>query len=469
MTDQTLGRPRLSGVATHNAASAASFRAFVTRLHFYVGLFVAPFILVAAVTGLLYVLTPQLEDYLYQAQLRTESAGPARSLADQAQAARQYVGEAPTLFAVRPAIAQGHTTRIMYLEPGMAPSESRGIFVDPVTLEIRGDLTVYGTSGTLPFRTAIDYVHRDLLLGSAGRFYSELAASWLLIATLGGVMLWWWRRRAQRPAASLNANLRARRSHGQIGIVIALGLVFIAVTGLTWSEHAGGRISDFRKAVGWITPSVSPLLTDHQASARDDHAHHAPVAIEADSAINHSQNLDQVEAAVRAAGLASPSIEIQMPRSEDRGWFIREYDRQWPTAVDSAVVDPATLQVIARTDFWGFPLVAKLIRWGIDLHMGILFGIASQILMAAIALSLIVTILYGYRIWWTRRPAPGAGAQTLTQSWSYLSPTFKCGTVIATVLAGWAMPMIAFSLLAFLAVDIIRWRLAASQRSARRR
>ncbi|MFP3374332.1 PepSY domain-containing protein, partial [Pseudomonas sp. SIMBA_068] len=31
------------------------------RLHFYIGLFIAPFIFVAALTGTLYVLTPQLE------------------------------------------------------------------------------------------------------------------------------------------------------------------------------------------------------------------------------------------------------------------------------------------------------------------------------------------------------------------------------------------------------------------------
>ncbi len=53
--------------ALHRAASAqdgtarpavgAALMALITRLHFYVGLFVGPFILVAAVTGTLFVLT----------------------------------------------------------------------------------------------------------------------------------------------------------------------------------------------------------------------------------------------------------------------------------------------------------------------------------------------------------------------------------------------------------------------------
>jgi hypothetical protein len=45
---------------------------------FYIGLFVGPFILVAALTGTLYVLTPQIESHLYAAQLYNQSRrGPA--------------------------------------------------------------------------------------------------------------------------------------------------------------------------------------------------------------------------------------------------------------------------------------------------------------------------------------------------------------------------------------------------------
>nr|VXZ81554.1 Uncharacterised protein [Klebsiella pneumoniae] len=42
---------------------------------------------------------------------------------------------------------------------------------------MKGDMTVYGTSGILPLRQWIDYAHRSLLLGDSGRLYSELAAS----------------------------------------------------------------------------------------------------------------------------------------------------------------------------------------------------------------------------------------------------------------------------------------------------
>ncbi len=86
----------------------------------------------------------------------------------------------------------------MFNQPGLGESESRAIFIDPVTLSVKGDLVAYGTSGTLPLRAAIDYLHRNLMLGDFGRYYSELAASWLWVATLGGVLLWWWKRDIRR-------------------------------------------------------------------------------------------------------------------------------------------------------------------------------------------------------------------------------------------------------------------------------
>ena len=46
------------------------------RLHFWAALFATPFVMVAVLTGLLYVFTPQIENYLYshldQVQIQSE-------------------------------------------------------------------------------------------------------------------------------------------------------------------------------------------------------------------------------------------------------------------------------------------------------------------------------------------------------------------------------------------------------------
>ncbi|CCQ18212.1 PepSY-associated TM helix domain-containing protein [Rhodococcus sp. IEGM 1401] len=64
----------------------------------------------------------------------------------------------------------------------------RTVFVDPYTAQVRGELTTFGE--WLPVRAWIDELHRNLHLGDLGRNYSELAASWLWVVALGGLVLW---------------------------------------------------------------------------------------------------------------------------------------------------------------------------------------------------------------------------------------------------------------------------------------
>jgi len=465
MSTQTLDTPSASARA--RSASGSALLALITRLHFYVGLFVGPFILVAAVTGTLFVLTPQIENLIYADQLRTASTGPARPLADQVEAAQRRIGPGPRLFAVRPAPGPGETTRVMFTQAGMGDSESRALFVDPVTLQIQGDMIVYGTSGTLPFRTTLDYLHRNLMLGEVGRNYSELAASWLWLATLGGVVLWFAKRGRDRASAARSPRLRARRWHGLLGLWVGIGLLFLSATGLTWSNWAGARVDQLRAQLGWITPSVSMKLPGAAGAGMpapgehaDHHGGHHDHAAMAPAAADIPAGFDRVVQAARQGGIDSNQLEIRPPRAADQAWLVREVDRSWPTQVDTIAVDPTTYAITSRADFDTFPLIAKLIRWGVDMHMGILFGWPNQLLMAAIGIALTTMIILGYRMWWLRRPAAGAASQTLTQAWAELTWPGRIAAAAVAVALGWCLPVMGVSLLVFLVVDVVRWRAA---------
>jgi uncharacterized iron-regulated membrane protein len=458
-------------------ASATALVALLTRLHFYIGLFVGPFILVAAITGTLFVLTPQIEDHLYAAQLYSDATGPRRPLADQIDAARSAVGDELTLAAVRPALEPGGTTRVMFNDPTLDASRHRAIFVDPVTLDIKGDLPVYGTSGTLPFRTTLDFLHRNLMLGDAGRNYSELAASWLWFAALGGIILWATgrRRAAQTASSSPSGRRRLRRVHSVIGLWIAIGLFFLSATGLTWSRWAGGRIDVVRQELGWVTPSVSTSLTAGPRNAPGgEHAEHMHGMAAASPGLSPTASatlarpapaqFDRVLLAAQAGGIDAKDIEIRPPRKVDQAWTVREVDRAWPTQVDTVAIDGRDMSIVSRADFASFPLVAKLIRWGIDAHMGILFGWVNQLLMAAFGIALSVMIVLGYAMWWRRRPAPGAPVLTVSQAWRRLPAAQRWAALLLALALGWTLPLMGVSLLAFMLVDMMRWQFAGRAR-----
>ena len=127
------------------------------------------------------------------------------------------------------------------------------------------------------------------------------------------------------------------------------------------------------------------------------------------------------------------------------------------------------MQIVDRTHFSDFPLMAKLTRWGVDFHMGILFGLANQLLLIAFGIALCVMIAVGYRLWWIRRPARAAfnPANTLIQAWFGLAWPARLLTAVIAVLLGLALPLIGSSLALCLAVDYLRWRSATAVTAAK--
>lgn len=476
---------------THPAVSnkltvKAAFLALLKRIHFYIGLFVGPFIFVAALTGTLYVLTPQLENHLYGHELYTSSRGDIQPLSRQIEAAQAVAGRNVKIYAVRPSPAQGQTTRVMFSDPELGASKSRAVFVDPVTLKTQGELTVYGTSGILPFRTWLDELHRGLLLGDLGRNYSELAASWLWVAALGGVVLWATERKKIRSNLKLRGiaakQHNSRRWHSWLGLTLIAGLLFLSVTGLTWSQWAGDNISLLRAKMGWMTPSVSThLMAGTPALPVDEHAdHHAannssmnmPDMPEMNMAEKQPASVaaavtvlpvvfDQVVNAARHAGINAAKIEIRPAYNADKAWTVTEVDRRWPTRVDAVSVNPGTLAIIDHTRFANFPLLAKLTRWGVDAHMGILFGIWNQIILVAFGLGLCLMIGWGYRLWWLRRPQMKSTSNpglTLMHTWRRMPFSLQCPVMLTVIFLALSLPLMGVSLVIFLLIDIVRWK-----------
>lgn len=436
----------------------AAWLSVLRRLHFYIGLFVGPFIFVAALSGTLYVATPQLENWFYHDALYGVEGGTRQPLAEQIAVAEQLTGGHLRLHAVRPGLTGSDTTRVMFADPQLGASENRAIFIDPVTLQVKGDMTVYGTSGILPLRQWIDYFHRSLLLGDVGRLYSELAASWMWVAALGGIALWFFTRPKRRIN---NAMQNHRRLHVSLGWLLLIGMLLFSATGLTWSQWAGGNVDRLRAALGWMTPQVNTQLHGSQ-EMHDPHAEHHMMhegMVMPDMQPDRVQ-FDEALHSARQAGIAAGKLEIRPPRSADKAWTVTEIDRGWPTRVDAVAIDGSTMTVVDRTRFTDFPLMAKLTRWGVDFHMGILFGLANQLLLIAFGSALCVMIVVGYRLWWIRRPASANvnPASTLLHNWLVLPLSGRVISAFLALLLGLALPVMGASLLLFILVDALRWK-----------
>ncbi|MET9956080.1 PepSY domain-containing protein [Streptomyces sp. NPDC006339] len=454
-TAQDPADPTDSPDAPRRPRGWAALRPLVLRLHFYAGVLVAPFLLVAALSGLLYALSYPAEKLVYAHELEVPvpDGATALPLSRQVEAARAANPDG-TVTAVWPGAEPGATTRVLMADPDAPEGSSMAVFVDPYSGEIRGQLPSYGSSGALPLRTWISHFHVDLHLGDLGRNYSELAAAWLWVVALGGLLLWLGRRRRNRRALFLpergpKSRRRTLSWHGAVGLWAVTGLVALSATGLTWSKYAGENIGTVQDRLGGATPTLSSGLAG--GAAGGEHAGHGaghhptPPA----AAPGTDIGIDKAVEAARAAGIDSPSISVTPP-AEGAGYVVKETDKQFPVELDSVALNPADGTVLDELRFADYPLLAKLTRIGIDAHMGLFLGLVNQLALAALALSLILLIVWGYRMWWLRRP----GRPAARGAWRKVPPAMLLPLLAATALVGWFLPLLGISLVAFLVVDL---------------
>ena len=455
----------------------ALLRPLVLRIHFWAGVLVGPFLLVAALTGFAYTLMPALEPVIYRDELTVPASDAQVPLSEQVRVGLDAM-PGTELRAVRPGATPTDSTQVIADDASLPESTYRTAFVDPHTGALRGVLETYGSGQAMPLRAWVDQLHRTLHLGEPGRLYTELAASWLWVLVLAGLVLWVGlvRRRRRTSAESSAAPLRlperamvllvprtrgGRRArllsrHAAVGLWAAIGLLFLSATGLTWSTYAGANITALRAQLSWETPEPETALPGTSAvvpEAGEDagHAGHggtAPARVEVSPG-----SFDVVARAAADSGLAGP-LDIT-PGDAGAATTVTQVDRSWPQHLDAIAVDPDTGQVTDVVRFADWPVAAKLARWGIDAHMGVLFGVANQVVLAALAAGLSCTVVWGYVLWWRRGPGRRPGHVPADGVLRSLPRPLLAGVAAVTIAIGVALPLLGASLLAFLLLETL--------------
>ncbi|CAM01770.1 PepSY-associated transmembrane protein [Saccharopolyspora erythraea NRRL 2338] len=230
-------------------AALNTLRLLSRRVHFLAGIVVAPFLVVLALTGLVYVFSPQIHESLYRSQLFVaEVDGIPAPVSEQVRAALDAHPEA-TLRSVIPPPEPDRTTQVQLAVPGLDAEQSRTVFVDPYTNFINGEMNTDGHR--TPANMWLRELHSNLHLGEPGRVYAELAATWLPLIVLGGLVLWLAQPRGRRGpttrdllvpwSRSAKGWMRLRSVHGALGLWLGVGLLALGLSGLGISQFAGGR------------------------------------------------------------------------------------------------------------------------------------------------------------------------------------------------------------------------------------
>ncbi|MCG7261339.1 PepSY domain-containing protein [Corynebacterium aurimucosum] len=433
--------------------SRTALRSFIQRIHFYGGMFVGPFILIAALTGCLYAVAPSLEKVVYHDVLTVPTVENPLSLEQQIQAAQHEHPDMPVT-QVWPATTPTDSTRVLVSDESIDESLQRTVFIDPATAKVIGDYPTYSGLGEMPLRRWISSLHESFHLGKVGELYSELAASWLWVMACGGLYMWWIRRRPKNKATAnaaqqqpkRSARWKATRLHSTIGAWIFIGLLGLSATGITWSGLAGGNVDSLVERMHWKATPINTALHGTTAETHEHTGHEGHEGHGASASTSVAADAERVLATGRAEELTGP-LRLYPPEDAHSAWQVSERWVEWRTTSDAISVDGTTGEVIDRQPFSSLPLFSKLSSWGIYLHMGIMFGLPLQIALLALGLATAALVVLGYYMWWKRRPR---FLPTAHFSWA----TTGLGALFAATV-GVFLPLLGITLAAFLVLDVI--------------
>lgn len=486
-----------SGTRTARAAGTVhpGYRT-LWRWHFYAGLFVMPFLIVLAITGTIYCFQPQIEPLLYPHRLVVTPAGtprlPTDTLLSRAQASLPADAKP-----VRAHI-ESNPARSAEFVFALANGSKQSVYLDPYSGEVLGTLDV-----DRRFMQVDRMLHRKLLLGKPGELLMELAACWTLVMIGTGVALWWPRATSGGSGSAWRAALWPRLGtkgrpfwkslHGVVGIWLAVGALAFVVSGLPWTGSWGKQFKALATRVNAGAPRGglplkstlpgAPTRAEAEPAMQMDHAEHAehaehaghdmssmpgmvmddlplpnvPWAVGAmkvpqspDAATPEPPRftLDQVVARMRALGVAS-GYDVALPATAT-GVYTVSYFPSDPQKERTVYIDQYSGKVLKDIHYADYGAVSQVISYGTSLHMGRYFGLANQLICAAISLGLAALAVTSFVMWWLRRPARTVGAPSRERAAPPMR-AWKAGLAILAVV----FPLMGATILVVLLLDRI--------------
>jgi len=256
------------------------------------------------------------------------------------------------------------------------------VYVDQYTGAVLGS-TEDGSNWILK----VHDLHVNFLTGQVGNQIVTWSTAGLLVLSISGIVVWWPRRvfRIRRgvPAQRLNREL-----HYTVGFWSFLAMFAFAVTGLGLHYQTG-------KLLG---------LLNNANAAR--------------SMPGHGTSIEGMLATAREAlpGAAIPRLLLPEKKGDPVFVYQRFPEDKTPAGRSFTTLDPRTGAVLSVGSSRTAPLLqTALVQWTREIHTGTLFGMSSRILAVVFALLLSVLAITGPLIWLNKLRAAARGRKTLQQ------------------------------------------------------
>jgi len=439
---------------------SVSFYNLAWRWHFYAGLFVAPFMIMLSLTGIIYLFKPQLDNLMYSDLLHVTPSHHQLSAEQLQQRVLSHFPQAAVSKYFPPLNAEGSAQFVVQQD-----GHEVNVFVDPYRGEILGT-----QDAKFNLQAIARLIHGELMIGTIGDRLVELAAGWGIMLVVSGLYLWW--PRGKSPAGVLwprftkRGRVLWRDLHAVTGFWGSVFLLFMLLSGMAWtgmwgkqyaelwntfpaamwndvpkSDRQAGELNTGKvQTVPWALENTPmPVSTgEHAEHMNHGNMHAAPAAPKV--------SLQQVVNIATERGI-EPGYSITQPKTAD-GVFTVSVFADDPRNDATLHIDQYTGKVLADVRWSDYSTVSKATELSVMLHEGKFFGWLNQLLILLVCLMILLGSISGLVIWWKRRPTGGLGVPPLRHD----LPRWKAAMVIMFGLAV-AFPLVGASLVVVYVVD----------------
>lgn len=429
------------------------------RWHFYAGLYVVPFLVMLAITGLSMMWIAYFDGRDGE-KIRIDPQGLTQSMpvSQLAKAVQNAYGDGTLVEYIAPKVDNGAS--VFRLADG---DTQRLVAINPYNAEIVTDWV--RRDGWYDF---LSDIHGTLLLGDTGDRLIEIAAGFAFVLIATGLYLWWPRdaggvRKMLVPSLSARGRMAWRSWHAVIGSYISILLMVFLLTGLSWAGIWGEKFVQ-----AWSTfPAEKwdnvPLSDDIHASMNHGAMKDVPWGLEqtplpastlSDAPSTSAPSIDSIVATAAALGFQGRH-RVNFPSGDTGVWTISQdamsNDNSNPFEDRFVHIDQYSGKQLVDIGYRDYSVGAKAMAAGIALHEGDM-GIWNLVLNTVFCLAVVFVSISGVVMWFKRRPAK-AGLLAAPPAPANM-PHWRGATVIGLFLCI-AFPLVGLTLLVVLAADYL--------------
>ncbi|WP_251521340.1 MULTISPECIES: PepSY-associated TM helix domain-containing protein [Staphylococcus] len=422
------------------------------RLHFYAAFFIAPLLITLTLSGIGFLFFQDVENNIYKHEFFDKSKVEHYQSLDDAVEEVEHKFEGFYISKVS-IMSEPYNSRITLDD--MAGNQ-RYVYIDD-NHQIVADQNAKHT-----YANVVRSIHSSLYTNNTIiNYLVELTACWTVFMILSGLFMLFKKKLLKNNAKQL----RFQKLHAFIGMVIAIPVLILVITGLPWSGFTGAKLANILSTSGTlgqseltVNPPKSdvneiPWATRKNKQPESKHAAHHGTGEIPKTDFKKQISIDKVVKAAKQNGMSKP-YSIVYPSKPEGAFTLTKSSNTGVTGLDVSPYDEKTLYLdqytgknLGQVKYQEYGIIGKWFTWGIPLHEGHLFGIANKIINLIVCIALLCAIGFGFYSWIKRMKSSKVKVPKRVKK------PMSISLFIILVILGILMPLFGFSLIVVFAIE----------------